>query len=80
MSIAGERWLLDMLENYGAALSCVDSVVAADVSTWAGNFGTASLANQHLALVDFLPAETLDTIAPTSTFVGIIARTASFNV
>ena len=80
MSIAGERWLLDMFENYGAALSCVNSVVAADVSTWAGNFGAASLANQHLTLVDFLPAETLDTIAPTSTFVGIIARTASFNV
>ena len=45
MSIAGKRWLLDMLEDYGAALSCVNSVVAADVSTWAGNFGAASLAN-----------------------------------
>ena len=80
MSIAGERWLLDMFEDYGAALGCVNCVVAANISTRASNFGTASLANQHLALVDFLPAETLDAIAPTSTFVGIIARTASFNV
>ena len=45
VSIASERWLLDMFENYGAALGCVNCVVAADVSTWAGNFGTASLAN-----------------------------------
>ena len=45
MSIASERWLLDMFENYGAALGCVDSVVAANVSTRAGNFGAASLAN-----------------------------------
>lgn len=45
MSIAGKRWLLDMFENYGAALGCVNSVVAADVSTRASNFGTASLAN-----------------------------------
>ena len=80
MSIAGERALLDMFEDYGAALGCVNCVVAANISTRASNFGTASLANQHLALVDFLPAETLDAIAPTSTFVGIIARTASFNV
>ena len=45
MSIAGERWLLDMFEDYGAALGCVNCVVAADISTRASNFGAASLAN-----------------------------------
>ena len=45
MSIASERWLLDMFEDYGAALGCVNCVVAADISTRAGNFGAASLAN-----------------------------------
>ena len=43
--VAVKRWLLDMFENYGAALSCVDSVVAADISAWTSNFGAASLAN-----------------------------------
>ena len=45
VSIASERWLLDMFEDYGAALGCVNCVVAADISTRAGNFGAASLAN-----------------------------------
>ena len=45
VSIASERWLLDMFENYGAALGCVNCVVAADISAWTSNFGTASLAN-----------------------------------
>lgn len=45
MSIAGERWLLDMFEDYGAALGCVNCVVAADISAWTSNFGAASLAN-----------------------------------
>lgn len=38
----------------------MDGEIAAHESAWAGNFGSASLANEHFASFNFLTAKTLD--------------------
>ena len=60
LGFAGEFGFLDLFESDDTRLSGVDGVVAAHVRALAGDLGSACLADEYLAGVDFLAAETLD--------------------
>ena len=60
LGFAGEFGFLDLFESDDTGFSSVDSVVAAHVRTLTGDLGSACLADEYLAGVNFLAAETLD--------------------
>lgn len=60
LGFAGEFGFLDLFESDDTRLSGVDGVVAAHVCARTSDFRGACLADEYLAGVDFLAAETLD--------------------
>lgn len=60
MSTAGKCALFDLFEEHGAGFCGMDSEVAANVSTWACNFGAAGLAYEYFASIHFLAAKALN--------------------
>ena len=60
LGLASEGRLLDLLEADDTTVSGVDGVVAAHVCALTGDLGSACLADEYFAGVNFLAAETLD--------------------
>ena len=78
--LAREMGLLGLDEGDYTILGCVNGEIAGHISAWAGNLGGAGLANEDLAVLDFLAAEALDAEALTSIVVDVFGGTASFYV
>ena len=60
LGFAGELGFLDLLEGDNTGLGGVDGVVAAHVRALTGDLGSACLADEYFAGVNFLATETLD--------------------
>ena len=60
LGFAGEFGFLDLFEGDDTRLSGVDGVVAAHVCACTSDLGSACLADEYLASVNFLATETLD--------------------
>ena len=72
LGFAGELGFLDSLKGNDAGLSSVDGVVAAHVCALTGDLGSACLADEYFAGVNFLAAETLDAEALARVVVDVL--------
>ncbi len=76
----GEVGLFGFNESDYAVFSCVNRKVSRHISTRAGNFSGAGLADENFAVFDFLATETLNAEALASIVMDIFGGTASFNM
>lgn len=78
--LAREVGFLSFDKSDDSVLSCMNRKVARHVSSRAGDFSAAGLADEDLTVADFLSTETLNAKALTSIIVDVFGGTASFNV
>ena len=77
---AREVSFLGFYEMNGTVDGGMDGVVAGKEGTWAGDFGTAGLADEDFASFDFLAAKTFDAEALAGIVVNIFGGSASFDM